>query len=56
MPPPVLSLSDDELSRLMNIAAVVPIQHRGAFLQAVAAELQRRYANTSTLKGNAKYR
>jgi hypothetical protein len=37
MPP--LSLDDDELSDLMHLAQAVPVDHRSAFLKAVASAL-----------------
>jgi hypothetical protein len=37
MPP--LSLSNDELRDLMHLAEVVPVEYRGAFLEAVASAL-----------------
>jgi len=35
------SLSDDELSHLMTLAACVPVDHRDAFLTAVADALSK---------------
>jgi hypothetical protein len=35
------SLTDDELNELTNIAVAIPVDHRDAFLQAVAIELAR---------------
>jgi hypothetical protein len=37
MPP--LALTDDELTAVMNLAAVVPIQHRDEFLKSLAEAL-----------------
>jgi hypothetical protein len=39
-----LSLSDDELDAVMNLAQPLPPQNRNAFLEAIAAELQARGA------------
>ena len=39
-----LSLSDDELDVVMNLAAPLPPQNRNNFLEAIAAELQARGA------------
>jgi hypothetical protein len=39
-----LSLSDDELDAVMNLAAPLPPQNRNRFLEAIAAELQARGA------------
>jgi hypothetical protein len=36
---PLLSLDDDELSDLMHLAQAVPVERRGAFLEAVASAL-----------------